>query len=80
MKTKRAVFTAPVLPEPGTRIGIVCGPGEFPKDHAGTVLCHVTDRWGTHAVCLMDKGPVHYCHGLTDVGIGTYQLETKPRG
>ena len=77
MKTKRVIFTAPVLPAPASRIGIVCGPGESPKDNAGTVLCHVTDRWGTHAVCLMDNGKIHNCHGLTEVGIGTYQLGNK---
>ena len=73
MKT-RQVFTAPALPPAASRVGISCGPGEFPKDHAGTVLCHVTDRWGTHAVVLMDNGKMHCCHGLVEVGIGTYQL------
>lgn len=74
MKTKRAPFSAPILPAAGTRVGIVCGPGEYPKDNAGTVLCQVTDRWGTHAVVMMDTGKINHCHGLTKVGIGTYQL------
>lgn len=74
MKTKQATFSGPVLPAAGSRVGIVCGPGEFPKDNAGTVLCQVTDRWGSHAVVLMDTGAINYCHGLTKVGIGTYQL------
>jgi hypothetical protein len=77
MKNKN-IMTAPKLPEPATRVGVVCGPGEFARDNAGTVLCHVTDRWGTHAVVLMDAGYIHYCHGLTEVGIGTHQLPPVP--
>ena len=73
MKTK-ATVTAPTLPAPASRIGIVCGPGQWPKDNAGTVLCHVENRWGKHAVCMMDSGKIHHCHGLTKVGIGTHQL------
>jgi hypothetical protein len=71
------IMTAPRLPEPATRVGVVCGPGEFARDNAGTVLCHVTDRWGTRAVVLMDRGYIHYCHGLTEVGIGTHQLAPR---
>lgn len=69
-----ATFTAIKLPAAGSRIGVVCGPGEFPQDTKGTVLCHVTDRWGTHALALMDDGTMKKVHGLTTIGIGIYQL------
>ena len=66
--------TANQLPEAGTRVGTVCGPCEQAKDNAGTVLCQVSDRWGTHAVVMMDNGKIQNCHGLTNVGIGWYAL------
>ena len=53
-----------LLPAPGARVGTVCGPGEFASDNPGTVLCHVTDRWGTHAVVLRDDGTTANCHSL----------------
>lgn len=65
------------LPASGSRVGTVCGPCERPADRAGTVLCHVTNRWGTHAVVLLDEGNTTTCNGLTKVGIGWYQLETR---
>lgn len=52
------------LPEPGQRIGVVDGPGQWPEERAGIVLCQITDRWGTHAVVLMDDGKTKDCHGL----------------
>lgn len=55
-----------------------CGPGESPQGSAGTVLCHHTDRWGTHALVLMETGETEHCHGLTDVGIGWYLLKPQP--
>lgn len=58
------------LPEAGKRVGVVCGPCEFPEDNAGMVLCQVTDRWGTHALVLMDSGETKTCHSLTERGIG----------
>lgn len=65
------MITAPQLPASGARVGTICGPGEFARDNAGTVLCHVTDRWGTHAVVLMDTGKTNTCHGLNNgPGIG----------
>ena len=67
-------MTTQTLPLPATRVGTVSGPGEFPKDDAGTVICHITDRWGTHALVLLDTGTIEYCHGLTTVGIGWYAL------
>lgn len=66
------------LPAPGARVGTVCGPGEFPEDNPGTVLCHHTDRWGTYALVLMDSGSTDHCHGLTEVGIGWYLLKPQP--
>lgn len=75
MKTKsKPVFSAPVLPAPASRVGIVCGPCENPRDNAGTVICHVTDQWGTYALVMMDTGTINHVHGLTNVGIGVYQL------
>lgn len=62
------------LPAAGTRVGTVDGPCVNPKHNAGTVLCQVTDRWGTHAVVLMDSGKTQTCHGLTERGIGWHAL------
>jgi hypothetical protein len=72
---RRAVMQAPVLPEPGQRVGVVCGPGEFARDNSGMTLCQVTDRWGTHAIILMDDGTTKTCHGLNSgPGIGYHLL------
>lgn len=73
-----ATFKAQVLPAPGARVGFVFGPGEFPKDNAGIVLTHITDRWGTRALALMDDGTTKTFSGLTDVGIGCYLLKDAP--
>lgn len=67
------------LPKAGSRVGVVHGPGEFPRDYRGTVISHVTDRWGSYALVLMDDGTTRTCHGLTEVGIGWYLLKTPPR-
>lgn len=67
-------INANILPAAASRVGTVCGPCQSPKDNAGTVLCHITNRWGSHAVVLMDDGHVETCHGLTDRGIGWYAL------
>jgi len=65
------MITTPLLPFPGQRVGSVCGPGEFPEDDAGVVLCRSADRWRTHALVLMDDGRTDTCHGLnTGPGIG----------
>lgn len=82
MKNNKPTITPQLLPAPGARVGIVCGPGEFPKDNAGLVLCHVTDRWTTHAVVLMDTGATRTVHGLTSVGIGTHLIagQVQPAG
>jgi hypothetical protein len=73
-KTSRATITPPVLPAGGQRVGVVCGPCQWPKDRAGTVLCLADSRWGQYAVVLMDNGTTDTCHGLTKVGIGWYAL------
>lgn len=66
------------LPAPGQRIGSVCGPGEFPARNAGTVICHIEDRWGIHALVMMDSGRVDTCHGLKDgPGIGWHAVKPK---
>lgn len=63
------------LPEPGQRVGVVDGPGQYPEHHAGIVLCQVSDRWGTHAVVLMDDGKTETCHGLmSGPGIGWHLI------
>lgn len=65
----------PLIPTAGQRIGVVCGPGQFPEDAAGVVLTQVTDRWGTHAVVLMDNGETKKCNGLNrGPGIGWHAL------
>jgi hypothetical protein len=69
-----STFTAINLPEAGQRVGTVCGPCERAKDNAGTVLCQVTDRWGTHSLVLMDSGETKTCHGLTKIGIGWHAI------
>lgn len=68
-------ITNRTLPLPGQRVGVECGPGEFARDNAGTVICHVTDRWGTHALVMMDTGKTNTCHGLNErPGIGWHAL------
>ena len=69
-----SVIKTQTLPMPATRVGTVCGPCQNPRDDAGTVICHMTDRWGTRAVVLLDTGTIEYCSGLTTVGIGWYAL------
>lgn len=72
---RRATITAPVLPAPRARVGTICGPGEFARDNAGTVLRHITDRWGTHALVLRDNGTTDTCHGLNSgPGIGWHLI------
>lgn len=63
------------VPEAGKRIGVVCGPGEFPKDNAGSVIAQITDRWGTHALVMMDSGAITRCQGMNDgPGIGWHYV------
>ena len=69
------MITSPTLPLAGQRVGASTGPGQFPRDNAGTVICQTTDRWGTKALVMMDSGKIQSCAGLTEVGIGWYVLE-----
>ena len=63
------------LPTPGQRIGVVGGPGQYASHNAGIVLCHVTNRWGTQALVLMDTGVVKKCTGLNrGPGIGWHAI------
>ena len=75
MKRRAAVIQPPSLPEPGARVGVVCGPCEFPRDNAGVVLCHVADQFHGWAVVLMDSGVVEHCYGLNrGPGIGWHAV------
>jgi hypothetical protein len=66
------------IPTPGQRVGSVCGPGEFAADNSGIVICQITDRWGTHAIVLMDSGRIDTCHGLKDgPGIGWHPVKAE---
>lgn len=66
-----ATFTKIKVPNAGQRVGVVYGPGEFPKDKAGTVMTQVTNQWGTHALVMMDSGKIERCEGLNSgPGIG----------
>ena len=66
------------LPAPGSRIGRVCGPGQFPSDDAGIVLCHVQGRFGEWAEVLMDSGRVERCHGMNKgPGIGWHYVQAR---
>lgn len=59
------------VPAAGQRVGVVCGPGEFAADNAGTVITQVTNEWGTHALVMMDSGEVKRCDGMNrGPGIG----------
>ena len=64
------------LPRVGDRIGIVCGPGEFPRDNAGTVVRVYANRWySNNADVLMDDGATRSWVGAyAQVGIGMYFL------
>lgn len=70
-----AQLQKPLLPNPGQRVGVIDGPGQSPLNNPGTVLCHFTDRWGTHAVVMMDNGKVKHCNRLNGgPGIGWHAL------
>jgi len=68
-------FSSPTIPAAGQRVGVVDGPGQFAEHNAGTVLCQIEDRWGTHALVLMDTGKTATCEGLNHgPGIGWHLL------
>ena len=64
------------FPRVGDRVGIVCGPGQFPRDNAGTVVRVYADRWySNNAEILMDDGSTRSTVGAyTQIGIGVYFL------
>jgi hypothetical protein len=63
------------LPAAGQRVGLVTGPGEFASDKAGSVITQVDDRWGSHALVMMDSGEVKKCNGLNSrPGIGWHAI------
>lgn len=66
-------------PIPGDRIGIVCGPGEFPKDRQGTVISTYSSRFYQDiGLILMDDGTTKDLVGqYTERGIGVYLLKRK---
>ena len=74
--SKKSSFVMNVrkLPPVGSRVGVVCGPGERKNDCTGTSVEIYTDRWGTHAKIKMETGDIRVCEGLTEIGIGWYQL------
>lgn len=63
------------LPAAGQRIGVVCGPGEFAADNAGTVLAIIPTQWGDYALVLMDDGTTKRCNGMNrGPGIGWHAV------
>lgn len=54
------------FPMVGDRVGSVCGPGEFPKDNAGTVVRVYADRW------YDNNADIVYDDGRTDSWVGAY--------
>lgn len=66
-----------MFPQPGDRVGFVCGPCENPRDDAGTVLVVYSDRWYSNiALVLMDDCSTQTKVGsYTQVGIGCYLLD-----
>ena len=66
------------LPEPGQRVGVVDGPGQFPEHNAGIVMTIVKDKWQYYALVMMDDGKTKTCHGLNSgPGIGWHALVNK---
>lgn len=68
------------LPQAGDRVGFVCGPGQFPRDNAGTVTRVYSNRWyANNAEVQMDNGSVEHIVGAyTTVGIGAHLIRRKP--
>lgn len=66
-----------LLPQPGDRVGSVCGPCEFPKDNAGTVITTYGNQFYNNiALVLLDKGGTATIVGeYTKVGIGWYLIQ-----
>ena len=64
-------------PTAGDRVGVIDGPGQDPRDSAGTVLATYADRWHQHiAVVLMDSGATAEIVGTyTTAGIGWHLIK-----
>ncbi len=63
-------------PAVGTRVGVVCGPGEFAADNQGIVIAVIENRWGAYAAVLMDNGTMRDCHQVRDQpGIGWHYIK-----
>lgn len=72
------MINAKILPNAGQRVGVVYGPGEFPRDNAGSVMCQIDDMWGSHVLVVMDNGEVHQCHGMNrGPGIGWHYVQPR---
>lgn len=65
------------LPKPGDRVGVVCGPSDFPRDNAGIVIAVYDSKWYSNiGVVLMDDGSTkEIVGGYTKVGIGWYLIK-----
>jgi hypothetical protein len=67
------------MPAPGARVGVVCGPGEFAQDNAGTVICivEVVKLWDSeYALVMMDSGETRRCSGMNrGPGIGWHYVK-----
>lgn len=56
------------LPAPGQRIHATSGPSQYSD---GVALLHITNRFGTYALVLLDDGTTESCHSLNaGPGIG----------
>ena len=60
----------------GLRVGVVCGPGEFPENRTGTVVNQLTNRWGTQWEVEMDDGSPEWISAMhtNEMGIGWYAI------
>lgn len=71
----KATFAAVKI---GDVVGLVTGPGTFPKDNWGMVVCKVENIWGSHVEAEFESGERHSIHNFTDKGIGFYRLPSAP--
>ena len=60
----------------GLRVGVVCGPGEFPENRTGTVVNQQTNRCGTQWEVEMDNGPREWISAAqtNEMGIRWYAI------
>lgn len=72
-------MSAANMPKPGDRVGVICGPGDFPRIGlcaSGIVLCISSSAYYDHiATVLMDDGSTKdWVGAYTTRGIGCYLL------